>query len=184
MAATSLLTSEQFLALPEECDQHGSPLQKELIHGEVVTMPRPAQRHQIVQNNILGVLMAYLREETALPFRAFQEAEYIVTDTSTFIPDISIVAIARLDPEKTYISGAPELAIEVVSPSESASHLRIKTDAYLANGAHSVWIVFPEVRSVMVYTPESIREFKAGQSIADAHLPGFSSPVAAFFELT
>jgi Uma2 family endonuclease len=62
--------------------------------------------------------------------------------------------------------------------------LRIKTEAYLANGSRSVWIVFPEVRSVMVYTRDAVREFKGSQSIEDSLLPGFSSPVAAFFELT
>jgi Uma2 family endonuclease len=90
-----------------------------------------------------------------------------------------------LSPEKhKYIQGAPELAIEVVSPNESAAYLRIKTDACLSNGSRSVWIVFPEVRSVMVYSRDSIREFKADQLITDPLLPGFSTPVAAFFELT
>jgi Uma2 family endonuclease len=90
-----------------------------------------------------------------------------------------------LSPEKhKYIQGAPELAIEVVSPSESAAYLRIKTEAYLANGSRSVWIVFPEVRSVMVYAADSVRELKGDQPITDPLLPGFSTPVAAFFELT
>jgi Uma2 family endonuclease len=57
-------------------------------------------------------------------------------------------------------------------------------DAYLEGGSKSVWVVFPEARSVQVYTRESLRELKADQSIEDPLLPGFSSPVAGFFELT
>lgn len=184
MAATTLLTSDQFLALPEEFDEHGNVVYHELIHGEVSTMPRPAQRHQIIQSNILDALVIYLHANTALGLRVFQDAEYVVSGNDAFVPGISIVSISRLDPEKTYVQGAPELAIEVVSPNESAAHLRIKTDAYLANGSHSVWIVFPEVRSVMIYTRDSIHELKAGQPITAPLLPSFSSPVSAFFALT
>jgi Uma2 family endonuclease len=184
MAATTLLTSDQFLALPEEFDQNGNPLQQELIHGEVVNMPRLAQRHQIIQNNILDALMGFLRQNSGLHLRAFQEAEYIVSGRDAFIPDVSILSISRLNAQQTYVQGAPELAIEVVSPSESAAYLRIKTDAYLVNGSRSVWIVFPEVRSVLIYTSDGARELQGDQSIADPLLPGFSSPVSAFFELT
>lgn len=184
MAATSLLTSEQFLALPEEYDEHGNPIYRELIRGEMFPRPHAAQRHDTIRSNILEIVIPYLLQNKQLSLKAFPDSQYRVTSDDTFIPDASILAISRLTAGETYVSGAPEIAIEVVFPSESAAHLKVKTDAYLANGAHSVWIVFPEVRSVMVYTPDSIREFKAGQSITDPHLPGFSSPVSAFFELT
>jgi Uma2 family endonuclease len=181
MAATTLLTSDQFLAMPEELDQNGNALIRELINGEVVTMPHAAQRHDIIRSNVFEALIVYLGGNRGLGLKAFPDAQFIVTGNDAFIPDLSVLSIIRLNPN---ISGAPELAIEVVSPSESAAYLRIKTEAYLANGSRSVWIVFPEVRSVMVYTRDSVREFKGGQYIEDPLLPGFSTPVAAFFELT
>lgn len=185
MAATTLLTSDQFLALPQEFDEHGNPVYYELIHGEVVPMARPAQRHQIIQSNILDALVVYLHSHQTLGLKAFPDAEYVVSGIDEFIPDVSVLAVSRLNPAKeTYVHGAPELAIEVVSPNESAAHLRLKTDAYLANGSHSVWIVFPEVRSVMIYTRDSIHELKSDQPITDPLLPGFSSPVSTFFALT
>jgi Uma2 family endonuclease len=185
MAATTLLTSDQFLALPEEFDQYGNVVPKELINGEVVTMPHAAKRHDIIRSNILDTLFAYLKANRSLGLKAFPDTEFVVSATNTFIPDASVIAINRLNlGEDKYVQGAPELAIEVVSPSESAAYLRIKTDAYLANGARSVWIVFPEVRSVMIYTRDSVREIRGDQTIVDPLLPGFSSPVAAFFELT
>jgi Uma2 family endonuclease len=185
MAATTLLTSERFLAMPEELDQDGNVVHQELINGEVVTMPHAAQRHDIIRGNILEALIAYLLRNRGSGLKALPDTEFVVSANSTFIPDACVVAIDRLNPrEQKYIQRAPELAIEVVSPSESAAYLRIKTDAYLANGSLSVWIVFPEVRSVMVYTRDSVRELKDDQLITDPLLPGFSSPVAAFFELT
>jgi Uma2 family endonuclease len=185
MAATTLLTSDQFLALPEELDQDGNVVHQELINGEVVRMPHAAQRHDIIRSNILESLFAYLQKNKGTGLKALPDTEFVVAANNTFIPDASVIAINRLNPrEHKYIQCGPELAIEVVSPSESAAYLRIKTDAYLANGSRSVWIVFPEVRSVMVYTRDSLRELKGDQFITDPVLPGFSSPVAAFFELT
>jgi Uma2 family endonuclease len=185
MAATTLLTSDQFLALPEEYDQNGNPLHRELINGEVVSMPHAAQRHDIIRGNILRVLNIYLHTNIGLGLVVLPDTEFVVDANDTYIPDSCLIAINRLSPGKhTYIQGAPELAIEVVSPSESAAYLRIKTAAYLANGSQSVWIVFPEVRSVMVYTRDSLREVTGEQAVTDPLLPGFSSPVAAFFELT
>jgi len=185
MAATTLLTSDQFLAMPEELDQDGNALHRELINGEVVTMPHAAQRHDIIRSNILGALFVYLEANKGLGLKALPDTEFVVGASDIFIPDACVIAINRLNQGgHKYIQRAPELAIEVVSPSESAAYLRIKTEAYLANGSQSVWIVFPEVRSVMVYTRDSVRELKANQSIEDPLLPGFSTPVAAFFELT
>ena len=185
MAATTLLTSDQFLALPEEFDPYGKALHRELINGEVVTMPHAAQRHDIIRSNILGALFVYLDSNKGLGLKALPDTEIVVGPNDTYIPDACVIAIKRLNQGgHKYIHGSPELAIEVVSPSESAAYLRVKTDAYLANGSRSVWIVFPEVRSVMVYTRDLVRELKGGQAIEDPLLPGFSTPVSAFFELT
>jgi Uma2 family endonuclease len=185
MAATTLMTSDQFLAMPEELDQDGNALHRELIHGEVVTMPHAAQRHDIIRSNILGALFAYIGSNRRPDLKVLPDTEFVVATNDTYIPDACVVAISRLNQGgHKYIHGAPELATEVVSPSESAAYLKIKTEACLANGSRSVWIVFPEVRSVMVYTRDAVREFKGSQSIEDPLLPGFSTPVAAFFELT
>jgi Uma2 family endonuclease len=185
MAATTLLTSDQFLVLPEEFDQYGNVVHQELINGEVVTIPHAVTRHAIICSNILEALIVHLRGNRGLGLKALPDSQFVVSGSDMFIPDVSAIAISRLNLSgQKYISGAPELAIEVVSPSESAVHLKSKTDAYLAHGSHSVWIVFPEARSVMVYTRDSVRELKANQSIQDPLLPGFSVPVAAFFELT
>ena len=184
MAATTLLTSDQFLALPEEFDQYGNIVHRELINGEVVTLAHAAKRHDIIRGRILEELIAYLLHHKEDGLMALPDAEFAISNNDNFIPDVSLISISRLIGDEKYIQGAPELAIEVVSPSESAAYLRIKTEAYLANGSQSVWIVFPEARSVTVHTYESVSKLRTDQSITDPLLPGFSSPVAAFFELT
>jgi Uma2 family endonuclease len=110
---------------------------------------------------------------------------YAVTGSNRLVPCVSVFQRNRLNSSKqTCLAGAPDLAIEVVSPTDLEVDLRRKIDAYLDGGSKSVWVVYSEVRSVMVYTRDSVCELKGDQSITDPLLPGFSSPVAAFFELT
>jgi Uma2 family endonuclease len=185
MAATTLLTSDQFLALPEESDQDTTGIRQELICGEVIEVPPPSQKHDIIRSNILKALFAYDLANSHHSLKVLADAAYVISDRSVFVSDASVVAVSRLNPkDDKYIPGAPELAIEVVSPSDKAIHLKKKIDPYLANGSQSVWVVFPDAASVMVHRRDSVRELKSNQSIDDPLLPGFSSPVAAFFELT
>jgi Uma2 family endonuclease len=185
MAATTLLTSDQFLALPEELDQDSTGIRQQLICGEVISVPPPSQQHDIIRGNILKILFAYVLAKPNFAMSVLPDAAFVVSSSSIFVPDANVVSMDRLTPkEHKYIQGAPELAIEVVSPSDTAIRLKSKIDVYLANGCQSVWIVYPYARSVMAYRAGSVREFKSGQNLEDALLPGFSSPVAAFFELT
>ena len=184
MAATTLLTSDQFLALPEEFDQDGTGIGQELVCGEVIAVPPPSQKHDIIRSNILKALFAYILADSDRGLNVLAEAAYIVSGSSVLVPDASVVAVSRLHPnDDKYIPGAPELAIEGVSPTDRAIHLKNKIDSYLANGSQSVWVVFPDAKSVMVHRRDSVRELKANQAIEDPVLPGFSSSVAAFFEL-
>ena len=184
MAATTLLTSDQFLALPEEYDQHGNRIKDELIGGEVVKTAHPSYLHDRIRNRICRFLTRYLDAHPVLPLDAVVETGAKVSDSDTFVPDVAIVRTGEQPLSSRIYRGSPVLAIEVVSPTDTAKHLKRKVDAYLAGGAQSVWIVFPEARSVHVYRRDSLSELKPDQAIEDPLLPGFSSPVAAFFELT
>jgi len=184
MAATTLLTSDQFLAMPEEFDQHGNRIKDDLIGGEVVRRPPASLIHDLIKNRINELLIGYLATNPQLRLKSLVEIGAQVSDADAFIPDVSVVQRGRLPGQTRIFQGSPELAIEVVSPSDTAKHLERKVDVYLQGGAKSVWIVFPEARSVMVHTRESVRKLKADDSLTDPVLPGFSSPIAAFFDLT
>jgi Uma2 family endonuclease len=184
MAATTLLTSDQFLALPDEFDQHGNRIKDELIGGEVVKIPQPSYLHDRIKNRISRLLGRYLDANPAVPFDSLVEAGAQVSEYDSFVPDVAVVRVGEQPLSARIYRGASELAIEVVSPSDTAKHLDGKVEADLRGGAKSVWIVFPETRSVMVHTQESVRKLKGDQSITDPLLPRFSCPVAAFFELT
>jgi len=113
-------------------------------------------------------------------------------DTVRF-PDVSYIdhdRLAKTDPD-SYIQGAPALAIEVVSPSDTAQELARKIAQYLEAGAAIVWVAYPETREVHVFYPRpgnpSEREARIlteGETLtAPDLLPGWEGiPLRQLFE--
>ena len=184
MPATAQLTSEQFLALPEEYDKNGSRIKDELIGGEIVRMPPPFSRHDRIKNRINRLLILFLDTNPQLGLDSLVEMAAEVGTHDAFVPDVSVFHQNRLTEEGRIQRGAPDIAIEVVSPRDTAAHLKRKVDAYLQGGSKAVWVVFPDSNSVMVHTAGSVRELKGNQQIGDPLLPGFSTPVSGFFQLS
>jgi Uma2 family endonuclease len=181
MAATTILTSDQFLALPEEFDPNGNRIKIELIGGEIVRMPPASLLRDLIKNKIHELFLDFLRANPRLGFRSLVEIGTQVSCTDALIPDVSVVKRASLSAESRIYQGSPEIAIEVVSPTDTAKHLNQKVHAYLNGGAKSVWVVYPEERSVEVYREGLMQDLMADQPITDPLLPGFSAPVSAFF---
>jgi Uma2 family endonuclease len=184
MATTSLLTSEQYLALPEEYDENGNRIKDELIGGEIVRMPPPSSWHDRIKNRINRLLIRFLDANPHLSLDSLVEIAAEVSTHDAFVPDVSLLQQKRLTEEGRIQRGAPDIAIEVVSPSDTAAHLKRKVDAYLQGGSKAVWVVFPDSRSVMVHTTDSVRELKGNERMEDQLLTGFSTPVSEFFELS
>src|ERR1700721_407355 len=96
MAATTLLTSDQFLAMPEEFDQHGNRIKDELIGGEVVKMAFPSLPHDLIKNQINARLIRYLDKHPEFGLLSLVEIGTHVSDYDAFMPDVSVVQRSRL----------------------------------------------------------------------------------------
>lgn len=117
----------------------------EIINGEIVSMsPRPAINHHIVASNIAFIFRGMgLRTLGA-------GVDLFLSDSNRFIPDGMIVC----DPGKVKrngVYGAPDLVIEVLSPSTARYDRGPKKDAYEAAGVREYWIIEPEAKSLEVY---------------------------------
>jgi Uma2 family endonuclease len=105
-------------------------------------------------------------------------------------PDVAFVSHARWPagrrpPKKVAVwDMVPDLAIEVVSPSNSASQVQEKMHEYFRAGARAVWIIYPDQKEVYVYaSPAQIQVLQVGQELDGGDLiPGFRLPVATLFE--
>jgi Uma2 family endonuclease len=87
-------------------------------------------------------------------------------------------------PPATFFLGAPELAIEVISPSNTAEYLARKVEEFFAAGALEVWAVYPELRVVWIYRPGGLAHRLTDRDTITFDLfPGWSARVADFFDL-
>ena len=180
MATATLMTVEEFAALPEDGQMH------ELVEGELLTMPPPQFLHTDIVALIQESLILFLRKTGA--GRVFSEAGFLLSESPPTVrqPDLSVLTAERLAarPSAGYYRGAPDVAIEVLSPSDSADDLHLKIRQYLAAGARAVIVVSPRAREVWVYRADgSSQSFHGGQSVELPDvLPGWSAPLSDIFE--
>ncbi len=177
----TVLTLEQFQRLPEE-DLH----RIELVRGRLVREPRPGAEHGWLTGKLIGELEPFVRD---------RGIGLVVTETGFLLsndpptvrgPDVAFIAAEDLPPEGVPVgfwTVAPRLAIEVVSPSNTASEIRQKVLEYLAAGTRSVWVVDPPTRSVTTYrSRDEIRLLTMADELEGADvLPGFRLPLSELF---
>ena len=120
----------------------------ETINGQEVLMsPRPATRHSIVAGNIHAMFWNFLKGKRC---KAFFEHEVHLDEKNKFVPDVLIVC----DPKKikaNWIDGAPDLVVEVLSPSTAIYDRGAKKDACERAGVKEYWIADPASKSIEVH---------------------------------
>ena len=158
-AVPALLTFAEFEQLPDPPDGH----RVELHHGEVISVPPPRLPHWLIQQRMLRQLLPAAGADgtvgTELGFRVLPQEFRIA--------DIGFISAERLRSDAgSFLEGAPELVIEVLSPSNTASEMLDKEQLCLENGCLEFWVVDPKRRQVRVSTRDgSAKTYKSGQSI-------------------
>lgn len=144
---TALITVEEFERMPEP----ENPGKQELLNGELTQLPPAKEDH----GNIVEALFLLLR--TALGPQVHMERGYQMPPHNWLVPDVS-VPWPDQPTVNGYRQGAPMIAVEVVSPGNSAEELRSKRKAYLTSGAAEVWIIYPATREMEVHTKGHVEE--------------------------
>lgn len=175
------MTAEAFAQLPDA----GNNL--ELIKGEVIETMPPGGQHGAIAGTILFLLRLWMRQGAA--GYGSVESGYLLSRHPDTVrgPDVSYVRAERIPAEgipEGFWHLAPDLAVEVVSPSETAEEVREKVRDFLAAGTPLVWIVYPRSREVIVHTPDGLaRTYASGDTLEFPEvLPGFRCVVAEIFE--
>lgn len=157
----------------------------ELVNGELVELNRSGETSWIAGKVIrLLDLVEQAGYGWLLPvdagFRCFAWDPEAVRK-----PDVGFVRRSRLAalPADGYILVSPDLVVEVVSPNDLAYEVEAKVELWLAAGVQEVWVIMPRSRTVTVHKSNQVPiVVLASQTIESPELlPGFSSPVAAFF---
>ena len=152
MGAATLLTLEQFSALPEYDQRTGSSY--ELDHGELIVVSPQGWEHERLKREVLLLLSRYF-EERGLARRTVVGSGFSLDEESWRKPDVAVMSEealrqAQLDPTRP-LEGAPELSIEIASPSDNSAMIGRKVDHFLAAGTKTVWVIYPATRQVHVH---------------------------------
>ena len=180
--STRLMTADELLHMPDD----GS-VRHELIEGELIELPPPGFLHGVVVSNVSAVLRDFARAR-ALGVVTTEAGFLISTDPDTVhAPDVSFVSADRLPTgyrPSGYLPFAPDLAVEVVSPTDRPRAVREKAQAWLAAGSRLVWLVYPSTMAVTVHRPGGEPfELVSGQTLDAAPvLEGLRIPVSSLFE--
>ena len=168
-----LVTADEFLHMPEE-----DGWWTELEQGRVVREPYPGAEHGQIVSDITARLHAHVRpNRLGVVFSGSGFKLQSKPDTVRG-PDIAFVSTARIPAEgvpKGFLAVGPDIAVEIISPSNKSRDIMRKVLEYLTAGSRLVWVVDPESRTVTVYPGrEHIRILEADDVLDGSPvLPGF-----------
>lgn len=183
----TLMTADEFF---DFCDRNDG--RYELVLGEMVKLAPVQRRHGRAASSISAAFHNYCRR-TGMGWSEVDVGYTVSSGPDTVRgPDVSLVLRgAQYDEEeeqRAFILGAPDIAVEVVSPSNSAAEMERKVSEYLAAGSQRVWVVYQadrrNPRRVIVHRNDGTTvTYTSDDTITDEELlPGFSLPLAEIFD--
>ena len=179
---TATFTAEQLLAMPADAWRY------ELVDGELRRMAPAGHEHGRVALNLAWRLGQHASTHRLGTVYAAETGFLIRRDPDTVrAPDVAFIASARADAARAlrgYFPGAPDLAVEVVSPSDTFSDVEEKVFEWLDAGSIAVVVVDPRRRQVTVSRGKQDIRVQGAGDVLDLSfvVAGFSIPVADLFE--
>lgn len=179
--ASSLLMTGEEMASRADLEQG------ELIEGVYVEMMAPSYEHGRIESNIVFLLGMHVRQHKLGHIFSGDAGIYTKQNPDTVRGmDVAFMSHERYGQisSKTYLDVAPELIVEVMSPSNRWADMHDKLDEYFAIGVNLVWLVYPKRMHVYVYrAPDDYVRLSAVDTLTGgAILPDFSVPVTELFE--
>jgi Uma2 family endonuclease len=181
MSTATLVTAEQFMRMSHDGHRY------ELVAGELRTMSPPDVIHGDLMLRLGGLLHAYVREHK-LGLAAGGDAAFLLARDPDTVrgPDVAFIRRERLaanPPAHAVWPGAPDLAVEILSPNDKPREVRDKVRSWLQAGVSLVWVLNPDTRTVTVHSPGREAQTLTGDSYLEGQdvLPGFRCRVAELF---
>ncbi len=180
LAQEKLMTVEELAKLPPDQSRG------ELIQGVFVSMSPAGHTHGIIALNVSSLLWAFVKQNQLGSVYAAETGFVLSRDPDTVrAPDTAFVRQERLanQPATGFFEGAPDLAVEVISPSETVDEVESKMIDYLEAGTALVWLVYPRTQTVTVYRSLTDIEILTSEDTLTGGdlLPGFSVSLKEIF---
>ncbi|MBI5667383.1 MAG: Uma2 family endonuclease [Chloroflexi bacterium] len=159
----------------------------ELLNGEIIEVPSASPIHNAIVAAIFYFLYGFVYRNQ-LGFVFGDSTTYVLPNGDELIPDVSFISKERQGwPLPKEFEFAPDLAVEVASPSNSERQLLEKAESFLESGTKIVWLVFADSRSVYVCRRNAdgsliLRKVSGDGALAGEDvLPGFTLPLRDIF---
>jgi Uma2 family endonuclease len=157
----------------------------ELHNGVLVEVAGSKYRQTRLAIWIAHLLMIFIEQRGIGGAVTGADGAAELNEYNTRIPDVGYITAERAQKqdEDSYLQGAPDLAVEVQSPSNSDQDMQQRAGEYLAAGARLVWIVNADRRTIDVYRPGGSRTVISGNGVLDGYdvLPGLSLELSRVF---
>ncbi len=184
MATDARLTAQDLLRLS------GDNVRRELVNGRVIEMPPHGFAHGEVAGRVFAILFEHVRRvgggkvavgDVGFVLSVPGDPERVRGPDVAFISEGRLSGIGSLE---GFVVGAPDIAVEVLSPSEASLDVQQKVRDYLDAGTELVWLVAPQARTVTVYRADGWARLLRDGDVLDGEpvLPGFSVPLTKVFD--
>lgn len=178
------LTYEDYVQFPEDGKRH------ELIDGEHYVTPTPVRKHQAVAGNLFGLIWSYLQQRPI--GRVFPAPfDVIFSDYDVVEPDLLYISNERAQHIETspWVRGAPDLVVEIGSPSTRKRDETTKRRLYERFGVLEYWVVDPEIDTIKVFRRANDRYQRVAELLLENNdvlttplLPGVELRLVKIFE--
>ena len=181
-AITKLTTADELLAMPDDGYRY------ELIEGELIRMSPAGDEHGWIIMRISSPLFVHVEAHSLGKVYGAETGFLIQQNPDTVrAPDVAFVRKERVDATGRitgYRTGAPDLAVEVNSPSDRKREIHNKVTEWLAAGSRLVWVVDPKTRTITVYRSLSDVETLSEKDLLEGEgvVPGFRIEVVKIFD--
>lgn len=176
-------TEAELQALPDDGYIH------ELVDGELVMSPKNDSYHGRICTRLLSALFTFV---TSHKLGAVWDSStgFWMYNRNCRAPDVSFIGRERLQAlglkasERSFIPGAPDLAVEVLSPNNTRREIDERLRDFFASGTQIAWITNPDTECVEVcHAPDKRKLLGSGADLDGEHLlPGFRYPIADLFK--
>jgi Uma2 family endonuclease len=174
--ATKLMTADELLRLPDDGFMY------ELVRGELKKMSPAGWKHGSIGNRIAIPLGGYVRQHR-LGEVPNSDTGYILAQNPDTVrqPDASFVRAERIVNTDHFFPGAPDLAVEIMSPNDTYAEVTAKKDDYLRTGTQAVVIVDPRRKTIEIHRPTGVTKAEDVLAVDDV-VPGWQLPLSEIFD--
>lgn len=181
MIISTKFTHTDLLSFPEDGKR------REIIDGDMFVTPAPRLNHQRILRRLALAFENYL-EQNPIGELCYSPMDVIFSDFDVLEPDLLLVLNERKEIMQDWVRGAPDLVIEILSPTTAARDRGVKLRTYARFGVREYWIVDPDESAIETYCLtaegyELIHTFREDDTLTSALLPEFAVPVRTVFKI-